>query len=84
MRSIICLGFLLDSIYCFCLGSGQFRSAVFIPQVFAITFGGMSAGIGAAIDAFLVDSIKHGYPYLPSLITAVPSNSIAFSFTKDA
>lgn len=59
-------------------GRGQFRPAVVIPQVFAIIFGGMPAGIGAAIGTFLVDSIKHGYPYLPSLIAAVPSNFIAF------
>lgn len=59
-------------------GRGQFRPAVVIPQVFAIVFGGLPAGIGAAIGTFLVDSIKHGYPYIPSLIAAVPSNFMAF------
>lgn len=59
-------------------GRGQFRPAVVIPQVFAIIFGGMPAGVGAAIGTFIVDSIKHGYPYIPSLIAAVPSNFIAF------
>ena len=59
-------------------GRGQFRPAVVIPQVIAVIFGGMPAGLGAAIGTFIADSIKHHCPYVPSLIAAVPSNFIAF------
>jgi len=59
-------------------GRGQFRPAVVIPQVIAVLFGGLPAGIGAAIGTFIADSVKHFHPYLPSLVAAVPSNFIAF------
>ncbi|MCD6154429.1 MAG: hypothetical protein J7J22_01385 [Candidatus Verstraetearchaeota archaeon] len=59
-------------------GRGQFRPAVVIPQVFAVVFGPFPAGIGAAIGTFIVDSIKHAQPYIPSLTAAVPSNFITF------
>ncbi|MFQ6064022.1 MAG: hypothetical protein ACE5L6_00960 [Candidatus Bathyarchaeia archaeon] len=59
-------------------GFGQFRPAVFIPAFFAIIFGPMPAGIGAALGTLIADSVKHGYLYPGSLIAAVPGNFIGF------
>lgn len=59
-------------------GYGQFRPAVIIPAFFAIIFGPMPAGLGAAIGTFLCDSLKHGTFYIPSLVAAVPGNFIGF------
>ncbi|MBN1683323.1 ECF transporter S component [Candidatus Bathyarchaeota archaeon] len=61
-------------------GVGQFRPAVVIPAYFAIIFGPLPAGIGAAFGTLLADSIKHGYLYPGSLIAAVPGNFIGFYF----
>ena len=59
-------------------GFGQFRPAVVIPAFFAVIFGSLSAGIGAAIGTLIADSIKHGTLYMGSLIAAVPGNFIGF------
>jgi hypothetical protein len=59
-------------------GAGQFRPAVVIPALFATVFGGLPAGMGAALGTFLVDSLKHGYPYPGSYLAAVPGNFIGF------
>ncbi len=59
-------------------GYGQFRPAVIIPAFFAIIFGPMPAGLGAAIGTLLCDSLKHGTLYIPSLVAAVPGNFIGF------
>ncbi|MEM1575091.1 MAG: ECF transporter S component [Nitrososphaerota archaeon] len=59
-------------------GYGQFRPAIIIPAFFAIMFGPMPAGLGAAIGTFLCDSFKHGTFYIPSLVAAVPGNFIGF------
>ncbi|RLG07536.1 MAG: hypothetical protein DRN59_01085, partial [Thaumarchaeota archaeon] len=60
------------------LGFGQFRPAVVIPAFFAVVFGSMPAGLGAAIGTLICDSIKHGGLYMGSLIAAVPGNFIGF------
>jgi len=59
-------------------GFGQFRPAVVIPAFFAVVFGPIPAGVGAALGTLLADSIKHGYLYPGSLIAAVPGNFIGF------
>lgn len=59
-------------------GFGQFRPAVVIPAFFAVIFGPMSGGVGAAIGTLIVDSVKHGRIYEGSLIAAVPGNFIGF------
>jgi hypothetical protein len=59
-------------------GVGQFRPAVVIPALFATVFGGLPAGVGAALGTFLADSLKHGYPYPGSYLAAVPGNFIGF------
>lgn len=61
-------------------GTGQFRPAVVIPAVFAILFGPIPGGVGAAVGTLLVDSAKHGQFYLKSLIAAVPGNFVGFYF----
>jgi len=59
-------------------GIGQFRPAVIIPAFFATIFGGLPAGIGAALGTLIADSIKHGYLYPGSYLAAVPGNFIGF------
>ena len=59
-------------------GFGQFRPAVVIPAFFAVIFGPMPAGIGAAIGTLIADSVKHGYLYPGSYLAAVPGNFIGF------
>lgn len=59
-------------------GFGQFRPAVVIPAFFAVLFGPLPAGIGAAIGTLIADSVKHGTLHIGSLIAAVPGNFIGF------
>ncbi len=59
-------------------GSGQFRPAVVIPGIFAVIFGPLPAGIGAAIGTLLADSVRRGQLYIPSLVAAVPANFVGF------
>ena len=59
-------------------GFGQFRPAVVIPSFFAVIFGPMPAGVGAAIGTLIADSVKHGYLYEGSLFAAVPGNFLGF------
>jgi len=59
-------------------GVGQFRPAVIIPAFFATIFGGLPAGIGAAMGTLIADSAKHGYLYPGSYLAAVPGNFIGF------
>jgi hypothetical protein len=59
-------------------GTGQFRPAVVIPAVFAILFGPIPGGVGAAVGTLLADSFKHGQLYLKSLLAAVPGNFLGF------
>ncbi len=60
------------------LGFGQFRPAVVIPAFFAVAFGPLPAGVGAAVGTLIADSVKHGGLYIGSLIAAVPGNFIGF------
>ena len=59
-------------------GFGQFRPAVVVPAFFAVVFGPIPAGVGAALGTLLADSVKHGYLYPGSLIAAVPGNFAGF------
>lgn len=59
-------------------GFGQFRPAVVIPAFFAVVFGPVPAGVGAALGTLIADSVKHGYLYPGSLIAAVPGNFLGF------
>jgi hypothetical protein len=59
-------------------GVGQFRPAVVIPAFFAVIFGPIPAGIGAALGTLIADSVKHGYLYPGSYLAAVPGNFLGF------
>ena len=59
-------------------GFGQFRPAVIIPAFFAVVYGPIPAGVGAALGTLICDSLKHGYLYPGSLIAAVPGNFLGF------
>jgi hypothetical protein len=59
-------------------GFGQFRPAVIVPAFFAVIYGPIPAGIGAALGTLIADSVKHGYLYPGSLIAAVPGNFLGF------
>ena len=51
--------------------------AVVIPAVFAVLFGGIVGGVGAAIGIFISDMVIHGNALL-SLTVGVPSNFVMF------
>jgi len=59
-------------------GFGQFRPAVVIPAFFAVVFGPLPAGVGAAVGTLIADSVKHGTLYFGSLFAAVPGNFFGF------
>jgi len=59
-------------------GVGQFRPAVIIPSLFAVIFGSVPAGVGAALGTLIADSVKHGYLYPGSYLASVPGNFIGF------
>lgn len=66
-------GYIVSPIF----GVVQFRPAVIIPAVFAILFGPLIGGLGAAIGTFISDMAVHGEPLL-SLIAGVPANFVCF------
>jgi hypothetical protein len=59
-------------------GVGQFRPAVVVPALFAVVFGSVPAGVGAALGTLIADSMKHGYLYPGSYLSAVPGNFVGF------
>lgn len=58
-------------------GMGQFRPAIVIPVTFATLFGPWVGAFGGALGTLLVDSIKHGQIYMPSLVAAVPGHLVS-------
>jgi uncharacterized membrane protein len=59
------------------VGIVRFWPSVVIPAVFAVLFGPLVGGIGAAIGIFMCDILVHGDPLL-SLSAGVTSNFIGF------
>jgi len=59
------------------VGGVAFWPAAIIPAVFAVLFGPLTGGIGAAIGIFIRDMLFHGDPWL-SLSAGVTSNFIGF------
>lgn len=55
----------------------RFWPAVVVPAVFAVLFGPLVGGVGAAIGIFLSDMVSHGMIFL-SLSVGVTSNFVAF------
>lgn len=58
-------------------GIGQFRPAVIIPAFFAISFGPLVGGVGAAMGTFIQSIVRYGHPWL-TLISGTPANFVAF------
>ncbi|MCJ7631635.1 ECF transporter S component [Candidatus Bathyarchaeota archaeon] len=59
-------------------GAGQFRPAVVVPAFFAVVFGPIPAGVGAAIGTLIADSAKYGYLYPGSYLASVWGNFLGF------
>ena len=59
------------------VGGVAFYPAVVVPAIFAVLFGALVGGIGAAIGIFIRDVIYHGDPLL-SLVAGVTSNFAMF------
>ena len=59
-------------------GVGQFRPAVVVPAFFAVVFGPVPAGVGAALGTLIADSAKYGYLYPGSYLASVWGNLIGF------
>jgi len=59
------------------VGVVRFWPAVIVPAVFAVLFGPLAGGVGAAIGIFISDVLIHGNPLL-SLTVGVPSNFFGF------
>ena len=58
-------------------GIGQFRPAIVIPFYFAMAFGPMVGGIGAALGTFIASIFRYGQPWL-TLVSGTPGNFIGF------
>lgn len=59
------------------VGVVRFWPAVFVPAVFAIVYGPLVGGLGAAIGIFISDMAIHGNALL-SLTVGVPANFLGF------
>lgn len=59
------------------IGVVRFWPAVIVPAVFAILFGSLVGGCGAALGIFISDMVIHGDALL-SLTVGVPSNFLGF------
>jgi uncharacterized membrane protein len=60
------------------LGLVRFWPPVIIPAVFAVVFGPLVGGLGAAVGIFISDMLIHGNALL-SLMAGVPSNLVMFA-----
>jgi uncharacterized membrane protein len=58
-------------------GVVRFWPGVFVPGVFAVAFGPIVGGLGAAVGIFISDMMSHGDALL-SLTVGVPSNLLGF------
>ena len=59
-------------------GTVRFWPSVIIPAAFAVLFGPLVGGVGAAVGIFISDMLIHGNPVL-SLMAGVPSNFAMFA-----
>ncbi|RLF22792.1 MAG: hypothetical protein DRN15_08085 [Thermoprotei archaeon] len=55
----------------------QLRPAVVIPAVFAVLFGPLIGGVGAAIGTFIASIIRYGTPIL-TIVSGTPANLACF------
>lgn len=73
----IAVGYIFYTIIPISYGGVRFWPPVIVPAVFAVVFGPLVGGIGAAVGIFLSDAI-FGNNLLLSLIAGVTSNFVAF------
>jgi hypothetical protein len=74
------IGYVLYAIFpflCPTIGVVRFWPVVVIPATFAVLFGSVVGGVGAAIGIFISDMLIHGDPLL-SLTAGVTSNFVCF------
>jgi hypothetical protein len=73
----VAIGYIFYSLIPISYGGVRFWPPVIVPAVFAVVFGPLVGGIGAAVGIFLSDAI-FGNNLLLSLIAGVTSNFVAF------
>jgi hypothetical protein len=73
----VAVGYIFYSLIPISFGGVRFWPPVIVPAVFAVVFGPIVGGIGAAVGIFLSDAI-FGNNLLLSLIAGVTSNFVAF------
>ncbi len=73
----VVVGYIFYSLIPISYGGVRFWPPVIVPAVFAVVFGPLVGGIGAAVGIFLSDAI-FGNNLLLSLIAGVTSNFVAF------
>ncbi len=73
----VAVGYIFYSLIPLSYGGIRFWPPVIVPAVFAVVFGPLVGGIGAAVGIFLSDAI-FGNNLLLSLIAGVTSNFVAF------
>jgi len=73
----VAVGYIFYSLIPISYGGVRFWPPVIVPAVFAVVFGPLVGGIGAAVGIFLSDAI-FGNNLLLSLIAGVTSNFVAF------
>ncbi len=73
----VAVGYIFYSLIPISYGGVRFWPPVIVPAVFAVVFGPLVGGIGAAVGIFLSDAL-FGNNLLLSLIAGVTSNFVAF------
>ena len=73
----VALGYIFYTLVPISYGGVRFWPQVIVPAVFAVVFGPLVGGIGAAVGIFISDAI-FGNNLLLSLIAGVTSNFVAF------
>ncbi len=73
----VAVGYIFYSIIPISYGGVRFWPPVIVPAVFAVVFGPLVGGIGAAVGIFISDAI-FGNNLLLSLLAGVTSNFVAF------
>lgn len=73
----VALGYIFYAVIPISFGGVRFWPAVIVPAIFAVIFGPLVGGTGAAVGIFISDAI-FGNNLLLSLIAGVTSNFVAF------
>ena len=73
----VALGYIFYSLIPISFGGVRFWPQVIVPAVFAVVFGPLVGGIGAAVGIFISDAM-FGNNLLLSLLAGVTSNFVAF------